>query len=179
MMDAKSLIDDAINNIIPLTTYKRVKLVTDIGVQHPILCDKKRIEQVLVNLVKNSIDFVPSNGGRILVSVKEAEKINNEKLIPFELKETVQCYKDNAAVKYFVLFGVKDNGIGIPENKMDKLFTKFYQIDHKLKRSHGGSGLGLSICKGIVEAHGGGIWATNNHDDNGATFYFILPATDK
>jgi signal transduction histidine kinase len=62
---------------------------------------------------------------------------------------------------------------------MDKLFTKFYQIDHKLKRSHGGSGLGLSICKGIVEAHGGGIWATNNHDDNGATFHFILPATDK
>ena len=179
MVDAKSLIDDAINNIIPLTTYKRVKLVTDIGVQHPILCDKKRIEQVLVNLVKNSIDFVPSNGGRILVSVKEAEKINNEKLIPFELKETVQSYNDNAAVKYFVLFGVKDNGIGIPENKIDKLFTKFYQIDHKLKRSHGGSGLGLSICKGIVEAHGGGIWATNNHDDNGATFYFILPATDK
>ncbi len=179
IVDVNSLIDDMTHNIISLTTIKGVKLVKDIQVQHPISCDKKRIEQVLVNLVKNSVDFVPSNGGTILVSVKDVEKINNDKLIPLELKETVQGYNDNATEKYFVLFGVKDNGIGIPENKMDKLFTKFYQIDHKLKRSHGGSGLGLSICKGIVEAHGGGIWAVNNHDGNGATFYFILPTTDK
>ncbi len=179
IVDVNSLMADMTNNIISLTTSKGVKFVKDIQVQHPISCDKKRIEQVLVNLVKNSVDFVPSNGGTILVSVKDVEKINNDKLIPLELKETVQGYNDNATEKYFVLFGVKDNGIGIPENKMDKLFTKFYQIDHKLKRSHGGSGLGLSICKGIVEAHGGGIWAVNNHDGNGATFYFILPATDK
>jgi signal transduction histidine kinase len=182
IVDIKSLIDDMTTNIIPLTAYKGVKLVTDIQVQHPVYFDKKRIEQVLVNLVKNAVDFVPSDGGTILVFVKDVENIinDNDKLIPLELKETIHFNnKDNGTVKHSVLFGVKDNGIGISENETDKLFTKFYQIDHKVNRSYGGSGLGLSICKGIVEAHGGVIGAINNQDGNGATFYFILPDADK
>ena len=57
-----------------------------------------------------------------------------------------------------IIFSVEDNGIGIPPNKIDNLFKKFYQIDTSLTRKHGGTGLGLAISKGIVEAHGGEMW---------------------
>jgi len=73
-----------------------------------------------------------------------------------------------------VTFTVEDNGIGIPADKMDNLFKKFYQIDTTLTRKHGGTGLGLSICKGIIEAHNGTIWLDKGYS-KGASFKFTLP----
>jgi signal transduction histidine kinase len=65
----------------------------------------------------------------------------------------------------------------MPHDKIDKLFSKFYQIDTTLKRKHGGTGLGLAVCKGIVEAHGGKIWVDRNYK-NGASIRFTLPAIE-
>ena len=70
-----------------------------------------------------------------------------------------------------VINSIKDRGIGIDPNIQDKLFSKF------VTKSDTGSGLGLYISKGIVEAHGGKIWAENNSDGNGATFTFTLPVS--
>ena len=86
------------------------------------------------NLIKNSIDFVPVHFGKIDIEV--------------------EIFSD----KSFVKFSVKDNGPGIPVNEVYNLFQTFYQIDTSATRKHGGTGLGLVICKGIVEAHGGKIW---------------------
>ena len=69
----------------------------------------------------------------------------------------------------WVIDGVKDTGIGIDSEIMPRLFTKF-----ATKSQTGGTGLGFFICKGIIEAHGGRIWAENNRDGKGATFYFSL-----
>jgi len=69
---------------------------------------------------------------------------------------------------------VQDNGSGIPQDKIDKLFQKFYQIDTTMTRKHGGTGLGLTICKGIVEAHGGNIWVDRTYTI-GSRFIFTLP----
>jgi signal transduction histidine kinase len=69
-----------------------------------------------------------------------------------------------------VIISVKDNGRGIDPQIIPRLFTKF-----ATKSETGGTGLGLFISKSIVEAHGGNIWAENNTDDKGATFYFSLP----
>ena len=96
---------------------------------------------------KNSADFVPENG-RIEINAQS---------------------KDGKVVFY-----VKDNGIGIPKEKQDDLFKKFYQIDTSFKRKHGGTGLGLVICKGIMEGLDGNIWLESD-DGKGATFYFSLP----
>ena len=68
-----------------------------------------------------------------------------------------------------VVIIIKDNGIGIDEKILPMLFTKF------ASKSFQGTGLGLYICKNIVEAHGGKIWAKNNEDGKGATFEFSLP----
>ena len=68
---------------------------------------------------------------------------------------------------------VKDTGIGLDSQILPKLFSKFATKSHRHRE--GGMGLGLFICKNIIEAHDGRIWAENNADGKGATFTFILP----
>ena len=113
-----------------------------------MVSDGDRVRQVLVNLVNNAIDFVPKDNGRIAIT---AERKNDS-----------------------IVFSVKDNGIGISSEKQKQLFTKFYQADTSEGREHGGSGLGLSICKGIVEKLGGKI-DVESVKGEGSNFYFILP----
>jgi hypothetical protein len=104
-----------------------------------VACDPKRISQVITNLVKNSVDFVSDQTGKITIKVAT----NN----------TNDC----------ILFTVEDNGAGIPSEKVDNLFKSFYQIDTTVTRKHGGTGLGLAICKGIIEGHSGKIWVDRGY----------------
>jgi PAS domain S-box-containing protein len=110
--------------------------------------DETRILQVLSALLYNSIDFVPKTGGRIKVTAET--RYNN------------------------VVFCVEDNGPGIPKDKQEFLFKKFYQVDTSLTRKHGGTGLGLAISKGIVTRLGGTIWV-ETEEGKGSNFYFSLP----
>ena len=116
-----------------MTFNQRVAIVTGASSGVTVFCDPNRIGQVLSNLVKNSIDFVPDNG-------KEQS--------------------------------VQDPGKGIDVNIFPRLFSKF------VTKSFQGTGLGLFICKGIIEAHGGQIWAKNKSDGHGAIFSFNLPVYD-
>jgi len=113
--------------------------------------DDDRIKQVLTNLIKNSLKATSPKTGKVEVSLEEKQ---NE-----------------------VVVSVKDNGRGIPSNAKDKIFKKFYQVDTTSTREKGGSGLGLSICKGIVEAHGGTIWMQSNVPQ-GTIFSFTIPKSD-
>ena len=109
--------------------------------------DKNRISQVVSNLISNALKF--TSGGIISVqtSVYGNDKSNNNE----------------------VIVSIKDNGQGIDPEILPRLFSKF------ATKSYSGTGLGLFICKSIVEAHGGSIWAENNSDGKGATFSFTLP----
>jgi signal transduction histidine kinase len=110
--------------------------------------DTDRIAQVLTNLMKNSIASVKPHKGHIKIRSKDDQ--------------------DNITIM------VEDNGIGIPVEKQAKLFTKFYQVDASLTRETRGSGLGLSICRGIVEAHDGTI-SLQSTPGIGTTVAFTLP----
>jgi signal transduction histidine kinase len=114
--------------------------------------DKERITQVMSNLLNNAIKFTKesSSGNSGTISITAAEK------------------KENGQ-KASVLVTVKDTGTGIDREILPRLFTKF------TSKSYQGTGLGLFISKSIVEAHGGTIWAENNADGRGATFYFSIP----
>lgn len=114
--------------------------------------DPGRLEQVLSNLIKNAVDFVPENNGKIEICAK---------------------MDGDDHVKFYV----KDNGIGIPKEKQGNLFKKFYQIDTSVRRKHRGSGLGLSICKGIIEGLGGKIWIEST-EGLGTIAYFTIPKGD-
>lgn len=125
-----------------------------------VLCDPRRIGQVLANLIKNSVDFVPDKGGRITIRTEAGYS-----------KQT------NDGNSNYVVFTIEDNGSGIPFEKISNLFKKFYQVDTSTKRKHGGTGLGLAICKGIVEGHGGKIWVDTKHTQ-GTMIKFTLPIAD-
>lgn len=113
-----------------------------------IKTDKSRLRQVFDNLISNSIKFVPENNGRIEIG----------------------CVKENGNL----VFHVKDNGIGILQEKQKELFQKFYQIDTSERRPIGGTGLGLAISKGIVEKLGGTI-SVKSDGKTETTFYVKFP----
>jgi len=110
--------------------------------------DSNRTRQVLLNLFDN------------------AAKFSTEKPV-IEVSSRIEGGN--------ILVSVKDNGIGIAKDQTDKIFERFYQIDTSYTRKFGGVGLGLSIAKEIVEAHGGRIWAESEGPGTGTTFYFTLP----
>ncbi len=132
----------------PMMKSKSIKFENTTKDQIIINSDPGRLEQVFGNLIKNSVDFVPENTGKIEIGAKA----------------------DDGFMKFYV----KDNGMGIPKEKQVNLFKKFYQIDTSVKRKHGGSGLGLSICKGIVEGLGGKIWLDST-EGLGTIVYFTIP----
>jgi signal transduction histidine kinase len=113
-----------------------------------IQADKGRISQVVSNLLTNAVKFTAE--GTILISVEKDKSSNNN---------------NNKAI----IVSVKDSGQGIDSSILPRLFTKF------ASKSYKGTGLGLFISKGIINAHGGKIWGENNPDGRGATFSFSLP----
>ncbi|HUT06739.1 MAG TPA: HAMP domain-containing sensor histidine kinase [Nitrosopumilaceae archaeon] len=110
--------------------------------------DSERIKQVLTNLIKNAMIAVEPQRGKIEIIMEEK---------PSEIQ-----------------ISVKDNGVGIPQDKQKDLFKKFYQVDTTLTRERGGSGLGLAICRGIIENHGGKIFVESKEGE-GAKFTFTIP----
>lgn len=130
------------------TKLKKINFVNSTQDKKIILIsDENRIIQVVENLVKNAVDFVPAETGRIEIDAK----LDNESII----------------------FHVKDNGVGIPDEKQKSLFLKFYQADTSQTRTHGGTGLGLAICKGLVEGMGGEI-GVQSKVGVGSDFYFSI-----
>ncbi len=113
----------------------------------PAFADRDRVNQVLDNLIGNAIKFSPQ-GGTITLRLEEAGEM--------------------------LQVSVSDSGIGIPEEQIERIFERFYQVDGSATRKFGGAGLGLAIVKRIVEAHGGRIWV-NSRLGQGSTFSFTLP----
>jgi len=112
--------------------------------------DRNRLAQVISNLLSNAINFSNDDGQGIITITVETKNNNQD-----------------------VIIGVKDTGPGIDPEDFPNLFTKFFTKSDK------GTGLGLFICKSIVEGHGGKIWAENNKDAIGATFSFSLPIVSR
>ena len=123
--------------------------------------DKTRIYEVISNLLTNAIKFTRKSDSN------SRDGINT--ITIFTDIKSIQADNKSSGVEE----EVRDRGTGIDPNVQGKLFSKF------VTTSEAGSGLGLFISKGIVEAHGGRIWAQNNTDGIGATFYFSLPLSSK
>jgi signal transduction histidine kinase len=165
-IDVREMVNESLSELLPIAQAKNVKLMSEVKADGNIFCDPGRIEQVISNLVKNAIDFVPPDTGKILVRVEDSNR-----------NRTDRADDSNSNEDDHLIFTVEDNGIGIPPKKASDLFKKFYQIDTSASRKHGGTGLGLAICKGIIEAHGGKIWLDLEYD-KGARFKFTLPKAE-
>jgi signal transduction histidine kinase len=121
--------------------------------------DADKVRQCVVNLLSNAVKFTPA-GGRIAVRAAPASK-GPPAAGPF------------VSAGYFQI-AVEDNGIGIPRDVQGKVFDTFYQADSSASREYGGAGLGLSIVKSYVEAHGGEV-SVKSEQGKGSVFTLVLP----
>ncbi|MFO1069262.1 MAG: sensor histidine kinase [Geminicoccaceae bacterium] len=148
--DLAEVVEDAVAATTGMYRERRVTLETRFATGLPAVeADRDRLQQVVINLLSNAAKFVPEADGRVLV-------------------ETVQ---DND----FVMLAVTDNGPGIPAGDLESVFEKFRQVGDTLTAKPKGTGLGLTICRHIVEHFGGRIWA-EQAPAGGAVFRFVVPA---
>jgi signal transduction histidine kinase len=139
--------------------------------------DKIRIYEVisnlLINAVKSTKKSIDSSGGNGNDSVEDDVSNITIRVFTTIKKPNNNTYEKESITHDEVIINIKDRGTGIDPDIQDKLFSKF------VTKSDTGSGLGLFISKGIIEAHGGKIWAQNNTDGKGATFAFSLLIVNK
>ncbi|HNG91535.1 MAG TPA: response regulator, partial [Acidobacteriota bacterium] len=151
----RECIEDVIDLLAPSALRKHLEFVywIDPAVPYCVITDAVRLRQVLINLINNAIKFTQT--GEIFISV------------------TAQgCEPPHCLLRV----AVKDTGIGVPAEKMDRLFQSFSQADTSTTRRFGGTGLGLVICKQLIEKMGGHL-EVESQLDQGSTFSFSLPVT--
>lgn len=146
----KELVFDVCNLLKSNAERKGLELKLNFETELPaqLIGDSTKIRQVLVNLVGNAIKFTQS--GEVDFSIDETDDLK------------------------FIKFSVKDTGIGIQKEEINRLFQSFTQLDSSTTRKFGGTGLGLAICKSLVEMMGGQIWVESSLG-KGSTFYFTIP----
>ena len=135
-------------SIVEYTKLKDISIIFDTDVEEKIIAfDADMVERIMLNLLSNSIKFT-ERGGEIEVNI----------------------YNEEAKVK----ISVKDNGIGIPEDKLEMIFDRFGQVENSLRRRTEGSGIGLSLVKSLVELHEGTI-SVQSEFGRGTEFIIELP----
>jgi PAS domain S-box-containing protein len=144
-----SVVEAAVDSAMPSADTKDIRLKAIYGASRDIVsADAARLQQVVWNLLTNAIKFTPK-GGQVHVLI---QRVNSH-----------------------VELSISDTGIGIPESYLPHVFDRFSQRDGSTTRTYGGLGLGLAICKQLVELHGGSIRAASGGEGKGATFFVHLP----
>ena len=158
--DLCTLINEVVSIMEVAANNKGVILKKEIDPLLPkqILCDLKCLRQVLLNLVGNAIKFTQE--GAISITVKPYKPVDGQ-------------YLEATTYSEVIYFTVKDTGIGIAADRLDDIFNRFTQADGSITRQYGGSGLGLTISKNMIELMGGKIWVESELE-KGSTFHFTL-----
>jgi signal transduction histidine kinase len=150
MIPVNDLVQDVVGDISNTAEAKAHKIILELSPDNDVIdADRIRATMALTNLLNNAIRFTP-NQGQITIHV--------------EGRNSQEAW-----------ISVIDNGIGFDEDEAGRIFDKFYQVEDHMTRIHGGLGIGLSIAKALVEAHGGRIWGESKGLNQGATFTMVLP----
>jgi len=137
-----------------------------------IVADRRKLKQVLVNLLSNAFKFTPDGG-----SVRVTTRLIRNAEFGIQNKDEKPIPQSAFGIPHLE-FSVADTGYGIEPEHLPLLFQPFQQIDSSLTRKHAGSGLGLSLCRRFVELHGGRIWV-ESEPGKGSTFRFVIPVGQK
>jgi signal transduction histidine kinase/CheY-like chemotaxis protein len=133
----------------------------------PVWGDAERLHQVLTNLLSNAIKFTPA-GGTVVVQARNS-------ILPAAAPPDSPDSAFAPPVGESILVSVQDTGVGLAGDDLARIWDRFYQADSTTSRRYGGTGLGLTIVKSLVELHGGRVWATSAGTGKGSTFQFRLP----
>jgi CheY-like chemotaxis protein len=154
----RSCLEDSLDLLAAKAVEKNLELAyqTDDGIPISLIGDASRLRQVLVNLLSNAVKF--TSVGEVVVHVKALSA----------------PHENNLEDPWHLHFSVSDTGIGIPVNRMARLFKSFSQAETSTSRQYGGTGLGLAISKRLVELMGGKMWV-ESVPKKGSTFHFTVP----
>ncbi len=163
--DPRECVEDALDLLAGPAGAKQLEMLhwVDDGVPASIMVDGGRLRQVLVNLVNNAVKFTERGTVEVTVSVAKEDRR--------ALREPGQAPPERGAVA--LLFAVRDTGIGIAGDQFEKLFRPFSQLDGTSTRKFGGAGLGLAICRNLVNLMGGEISFTSE-PGRGSVFSFVV-----
>ncbi len=155
VIDPRTIITHLLEQTKQYLMDRKIEVVENVPSGMMVIADQRKLYLVFENLLSNAIKYTP-DGGKI----------------------QIEAYRKDKEVVYVF----RDNGIGIPEEELEKIFDTFYQLEniqyHHTSRHQfmgGGTGLGLSLCKSVVGAHGGKIWAASEGTGKGSSFYISLP----
>lgn len=168
----RTCLEEAIDLLATRATEKGIELAYLISPPTPeqIQGDVIRLRQILVNLINNAIKF--TEAGEVVISVTAREvlplrsQLSGGEEPPFSVSAAYETLLYEMP-QYEIQFAVEDTGIGIPIDRMDRLFRPFSQVDSSVRRQYGGTGLGLAISKKLAETMGGRIWVSSR-DETGA-----------
>jgi signal transduction histidine kinase/HPt (histidine-containing phosphotransfer) domain-containing protein/ActR/RegA family two-component response regulator len=170
--DLRACLDEALSLVAHRAAERSLGLASSIDPQVPIslMGDRGRLRQILINLLDNAIKFTDS--GEVVVSVKaEGRRRKDEDLQPNGQTQAFILHPSS----FILQFSVRDTGIGIAQDRLDRLFKSFSQIDIPSQRANSGSGLGLAISKRLTELMGGTMWV-ESEAGRGSTFFFTIAA---
>jgi len=144
------LVADLKGDILTLMDANQHKLTVEFKDGDALLnIDRSRVVMALINILNNAVSFTP-NGGTIRIEAR----------VPNEIEAWIS---------------ISDSGIGMEEDQLDKIFDEFYQVEDHMTRRHGGLGIGLSITRALIKAHGGRVWASSPGVNQGTTVTVTLP----
>ncbi|NEQ41737.1 MAG: response regulator, partial [Okeania sp. SIO3I5] len=199
--DLQTCLEESIDLLAAKASEKGLELAYFIDPETPtmVIGDITRVRQILVNLLSNAVKF--TSHGEVLVSVSarqlEVEQNLQQNLQNLAGENIYESHTYDISPVYEIQFSVKDTGIGIPANRMNRLFKSFSQVDSSTSREYGGTGLGLVISKKLAEMMGGQMWVesidviggnppeayksstldekpANINEKSGSTFYFTI-----
>ncbi|MBD2100554.1 PAS domain S-box protein [Leptolyngbya sp. FACHB-261] len=167
--DLRVCVEETLDLLAPRAAEKGLELVYFISPQtpDPVVGDVTRLRQILVNLLSNAVKFTST--GEVVISITARQLIEST----HGLGPIVGPVGGPASSTYELCFAIKDTGIGIPADRMDRLFKSFSQVDSSTSRQFGGTGLGLAISKRLSELMGGRMWV-ESQVGQGSTFYFTV-----
>ncbi|MEA3465553.1 MAG: ATP-binding protein [Thermodesulfobacteriota bacterium] len=166
----KKLLENSLIMVKQRAHNEEVKLSTHFSLPDDIVIetDERKLKQVLFNLLTNAVKFTPSRG-EVAIYVKVLpEKADWSQDMCHHLKG----YSEETESLWF---RVQDSGIGIPPDKLETIFEPFNQVDSSATREYEGTGLGLTLCRKMIELHGGRIWAYSAGAGTGSSLQVVLP----
>ena len=162
-INLKSLLEQSLSIIMDKAMQRKIHLTAKIdGVPETINADELRLKQIIYNLLSNAMKFTEDEGAIALIA---RVKTRNGKRVPAGAETRHETLE----------ISVKDSGIGILQEDIERIFEPFSQVENALSRKHAGSGLGLTLARNLVEMHGGRLWAESGGPGKGSTFSFTLP----
>ncbi len=170
--DLRTCVEDSLDLLAPRAAEKRLDLayLMDDDIPSSVIGDVTRLRQILVNLIGNAIKFTPQGG--VTVELKLAGREPRSAAAAVLSQRPPDAAADETP-SLTLQFSVVDTGIGIPSEKMDRLFKSFSQVEASTARQYGGTGPGLAISKSLAELMGGSMWVQSTAGQ-GSTFHFTI-----